>query len=376
MKYLLMSLVALTLFSCQKQQKNNLTTSEAPVSSSTLTLNDIKIEQGMMVFKDGDHLTNCRNLLSNMSPDEILSWENSIGFKSVMSVLLQAQHDLQMVSEKYPDNDVNELSYQAFVNDIKPLIEKYKDYMEIDGNGNIVKQYIFDPSTAWLSNTSKMLVESTNIRYYSDDRFILVRNKDLSKMSYAIGNPSATNSDGVYISKVETTILKKSRGNFSDNITTGHTILLGSTDGETTCSSSSKKARTSFYLKLYAVYVPPSWPNGAKVEYSLNYNGYNQRKALIGWQNTFVDTYVQGTYYSSTPNVANIHYYNGPLIPPYAIMPYSYGYTHSAVTSYGNTLGVFQRGVHENLSIYTYDFTANFTVSVTHINGCSLSLSL
>lgn len=376
MKYLLISLVALTLFGCQKQQKNTLTTSDDHVSSSTLTLKHIKIESGMMVFKDDEHLTNCRNLISNMSPDEILNWEKSIGFKSVMSVLLQAQHDLRMVSEKYPDNDVNELSYQSFVNDIKPLIEKYKDYMEIDGNGNIVKQYIFDPSTAWLSNTSKMLVESTNIRYYSDDRFILVRNKDLQKMSAAIANQSATNADGLYVSKVVTTSLKKSRGNFSGNITTGNTIQLSSTDGETTCSNKSKRARTSLYLDLKAVYVPPSWPNGAKVEHSLIYSGYNQRKAVIGWQNTYVDTYVQGSYYSSSPTIAKIHYYNGPMFPPYSIMPYTVNTVHYGVTSYGQTVGIFQRGILENQFNHNYNFTANFSVSVTHINGCFLSIGL
>jgi hypothetical protein len=336
-------------------------------------LRDIKLKDGMLKFENEEHLTNCRNELSTMSQEQIIDWQKSIGFVSLMSKINEAQEEMRKVEEKYPNIESDANDYYAFIEANKVIAQKYKSYMEIDENANIISKNWIDANIAWVSNTQNLYKINNSIYYMDSESIIISENGNINDINQAKVNKQSSESLGIYYIKIENSKASKSRGGayigtavYGNN--TGvpsafNSVIDWNTNTGSKCKGSTYK--TTIYLRLYGA----TNVGATSLTHNLIVEGYNQKKNLVGgWAATYSPTTsVSGNYYTNNNGntiTQKIHYFNYISMPPYyQVYPASnsasglsyYNFPYGTKTVTGTTA--------------TYNFSGNFNTIVNHHCG-------
>lgn len=379
-KILVSAILFLLACSCSRKDKIILapeTSNSSQLESNEVSqksISDITVTNGMLYFENHGHLINCLNVLSTMADDDKIKWASSIGHVSPMNKFYEAQSELRKIELEYPNIDSDENDFENFKTKIAGVRDRYKDFLTIDELGNITDKVWIDPNYSWISNINNCFKIGNSLVFLDNRYYIEVSDGNYSKLESAKNNPITNSSLGIYCYQVEKKkITSNTRGAWSGNLNMTNPSInynLASSSAET---QSGTRYKTSIYLYIFAIINT----SGTTLTHNLIVDGYNQKKALVGWAATYAPSTVSsGTYYTpvTAPPPQKIHYYYFSLSSPFYTI-YSQSQTFSGVSFYQMAFG-YKTVTNSSTNQKSYNFRADFTTVGTHHSGKTATTSL
>ncbi|MEE4198555.1 MAG: DUF4848 domain-containing protein, partial [Bacteroidales bacterium] len=294
-----MTAVALTIFNgCQKDELGVSQLADE-VQPQEVVQPDVYVENGYLAFKDLNALDSLIKVLNTMTPDEINSWENSIGFISARTYYSPIFKESERIS-----------SFEEMV----AFKEKYKNVLKwnkLDSNDYTFDYPFYKTGLVPVMNKDGIFKIGRSLVKYAKDKKIIIADGDTDKVELALSLNKST--DGIIIYN-HNDLLKSSSEHFTITYFTDD-YPPESIDGSYIRWSSSRKMQNKFAYEAFTYKLYNGlWEGGYQV-----YLRQNARKKTWGiWVNYYTVYKVSGlTYKKNGVTLFTLGSYTSPETKPY-----------------------------------------------------------
>ncbi|MGK9117584.1 DUF4848 domain-containing protein [Olivibacter jilunii] len=176
-KFALAVAISSMVFSCKK--------GETLQTNRVQSKEEIRVENGMLVFKNADVLKRTVQQISQLSPEEYANWV-----------------------KKYPGFDSYKYAFNAAIDEFEKITsekeflqfkDKYKEIVHVTKDTSLIEKFASPVISSFVNKAGQFRVgDSLNV--LTEDRWILLTSSDRGKLSKALSLNKTDSVNGIYIS--------------------------------------------------------------------------------------------------------------------------------------------------------------------------------